>query len=484
LYAVLSIFGVVDPLGRRKVLTAWLEYARKNGKSEFAAAIALALLLADGESYPEVYLAAYNRIQAGIVFKVAEQMVRLDPTLMSKCKLLPATHVIVAKSSYGFIKAIPADAPSVDGFNASGIIFDEVARQPNSELWDVLEDSKGTREQPLTFAITYAGHDKMSLAGQLHDYASQVARGVIDDPSWYVDIRSVPEDADWRDEDLWRIANPGLGTEEEIAAGTAFKSIDYMRRLAFEAENRPSRQVPFRNAHLNQWTQSRSQWVDMSVYESNADQSRVFLESELEGQMAVGGLDLSATRDITAWVLLFPQEDSEDVRVLWRFWLPEAWINAHPTHILAEWAREGYIRLTPGDTIDHATIKKRILKDLELYNVMDIGYDRFHTSQLIQDITDETGVPVAPVGQGMMHMTAPTKELERRIAIRSFHHNNHPVARWMVDNVVLRVNGDNQKPDKKRSSDKIDGVSAALNAIDRLLFSEAMDQVEVNVSWV
>ena len=211
---VVPLFGTLtkDELWRR-YRTAYVEIPRKNGKSELAAAVALYLLFYDHEQGGEIYGAAADRDQASIVFNVAAEMVRRDPELSRRSKIIDSQKRIVVPRTGSYYRAIPADAAGSHGYNASAVIFDELHTQPNRELWDVLTTSSGARAQPLTFAITTAGYDKLSICYEQHDYAERVLRGAVDDPSYFAYIRKAEDDADWKDEAVWRACNPALGDD-------------------------------------------------------------------------------------------------------------------------------------------------------------------------------------------------------------------------------------------------------------------------------
>ncbi len=477
---VLGIYGPTDSRDRRLVKTAYIEHARKSGKSEKGAGHALQGLVADGEQAAEVYGCAFDRDQAALVYRVAADMVDLSPELSKLLTVRRSTHRIIALKTGGFYRAIPSDAAGSHGFNASRIVFDEIHTQRNRELWDVMQTSMGTREQPLTYAITTAGHDKESICYELHDYAVKVQKDVVKDESWYVDVRNTPEDADWREESHWSFANPALGDDADIDAGRAFRRLDELRRMAKEAEQRPALINTFRNLYLNQWTASRSQWIDMGLWDQGGAKGKLYLESELDGEECFTGIDLSSIHDVTAVWHGFPQADGS-WRMLWRFWLPEAWVEKRPNHPLSEWARRGWVKTTDGDVIDFGVIQTQLEKDAERFQIRELGFDPWQSTQLVQALSDG-GMTVAKVPQGMATLTDPTKEFERLVAAGLWHHNNNPVARWMVDNVTLKTIGDQIKPEKSKSMDKIDGVIAAVNGLERSIRAEPM--ADPAVSWL
>ena len=480
---MLTVFGTVDKFQIRTVAKIWVEWARKNGKSELAAAVALLLLYHDQENGAEIYGAASDKEQALIVFSAASAMVQQSSTLMKDTRIFASTKRIVFKDS--FYVAIPADVKGSHGYNAHGIIFDEVHTQPNRELYDVLQTSTGTREQPLLMAITTAGTDLTSLAGQEHAYALQVQKGIVTDESLYVDIRNTPEDADWRDESIWYMSNPHLGTRYQInrptksPEGRPFRSIEEMRKMAREAEHKPALQTTFRNLYLNQWTQSIAQWLDLADWDMGAEAETMFTEDELADEPCYVGLDLSATRDVTAYCLLFPGDDV--VRVLWRYFLPRKWVEDQPHHPLSQWARDGYVTITDGDIVDFDMIQAAIEADADRFVVRELGHDPWQSTMLVGRLSD-AGMSTVRVPPGPSTLNAPTKEVERLVAAGKLHHNGDPVARWMADNAVVQIKGDLVRLSKEKATEKIDGMSALVNAVERWMHAE--EPTILKASWV
>jgi phage terminase large subunit-like protein len=455
------LFGTLNKDGTRRYRTAYIELPRKNGKSELAAGIALKLLLADGEHGAEVYGAACDRDQASIVFHVAAEMVRLSPTLSARCKIIDSQKRIVVPKTGSVYRAIPADAAGSHGFNASGIIFDELHAQPNRDLWDVLTSSTGAREQPLVFAITTAGFDRTSICWELHERARQVLDGTLSLPSFFGYIRALPEEADWADEKNWAAANPALDD---------FRSRDELQETVKAALASPAMQNTVRRLYFNQWTQSESRWFDMAAWSECGG-----LIGDMSGQDCYGGLDLSSTGDFSAFLLYFP----EGHKVICRFFLPEkAVAKRTPMKAqLAAWERSGDLMVTPGDVIDYDFIKAQVLQDAATYNIRQIGYDPWSAMQIAVQLEGE-GLTMVPVRQGFATLSTPSKSLEALVARRELNHGGNPVLTWMADNCTVETDaGANIKPSKKKSSEKIDGIAALVTALERAMHAEVSPEV-------
>ena len=454
------IFGTVDKEGYRQYRTVYWSLPRKNGKSEIGAFIALYLLLADREAGAEVYGAAAERNQASIIFDVSKEMVRRSASLSSRLRTIDSQKRLVDHSTASVYRAISAEDGSKHGYNANGIIFDELHAQRKRDLWDVLSTSTGARRQPLTFVTTTAGFDRASICYEVYEYACKVRDGVIKDPTFYPMIYEAPENADWKDEEIWYQANPALGD---------FRSIHELRTMAERAKYTPALQNSFRRLYLNQWTQQSTRWIDLALWDDNYSSN--IGEEALRGRVCYGGLDLSAVSDITAWVMVFPDLDDPDhIDVLCRFFVPEAQLSNEQNKYKANyqaWEKQGFLTTTPGNAVDYSFVKATILSDAQKFNVRLMNIDRlFQAHQIAQELLEEE-MEVLMMGMGFISFGSPMKDFERRLLDKKINHGNNPVLRWMVDNVVVKEDpAGNLKPDKANSQGKIDGVIALVMALD------------------
>lgn len=453
-----DVFGTIRPDGLRQYRTAWLEIPRKNGKTTLAAGIALFMLVGDGEPGAEVILAASDRDQASLSYDIAVGMVRQSAYLRGRLKIVESTRRIVDPATGSYMRAIPADAAGSHGFNCSAIIADEVHAWYGRELWDVLTTSTGARRQPLTVAITTAGHDRTSLAWELHEYAERVRDGIVDDPTFYPVIYAAPDDADWTDEAVWRDANPALQD---------FRNIEEMQTLAERAKVTPALQNTFRRLYLNQWTSSETRWLPMDAWEACGG---AFDIEALRGLDCYAGLDLSSTTDLTAFVLAFPVDD--EVYVLPYFWAPaETARRAEERDRVpyTTWARQGLITLTPGNAVDYGRVEQDIKNLAKQFRIRELAYDRWNASYLIQRLQDD-GATVVPVGMGYATMSAPMKHLEELVLTERLVHGGNPLLNWQADNLTVEQDAaGNLKPSKAKSRQRIDGMVGLVMALSRLM---------------
>lgn len=458
---VTRLFETRRPDGKRQYRTAYVEVPRKNGKTELAAAIALYLLFADKEPGAEIYSAAADRDQAAICFHAAAQMVRQSPGLSKRCKIIDSQKRIVVPTIGSFYRAISADAHTKHGFNAHGVIADELHAWPDRELWDVLATSMGAREQPLMLAITTAGYDRHSICWEQHEYARKVADGIVDDPTFLPVLFAADEEDDWTSEATWRKANPSLG--ETIG-------LDFLRQECRKAQEIPAYENTFRRLYLNQWTRQESRYIPMHRW----DECDAPVDPDaLIGRRCYGGLDLASTTDVAAFVLVFPpEEDGGAYQVLPFFWVPEEGMLERSRRDRVPydlWVRAGLIEATPGNVIDYGAILATIDRLAIKYDIAEIAFDRWGATRIVQDLEDR-GMTVAQFGQGFASMSPPTKELLNLVLAGKLAHGGNPVLRWMADNMVVRQDpAGNVKPDKSKSTEKIDGMVALIMALDRAL---------------
>jgi phage terminase large subunit-like protein len=447
-----------DDPARRAYRTCYIEIPRKNGKSELAAAFALYGLIGDGVTGAEVYSAAADRDQASLVFNVVAGMVRNDPVLSGRLKIIDSQKRIVDHKTGSVYRAISAEAYSKHGFNASMVIYDELHAAPNRELWDVLSTSQGARHEPLMIAITTAGFDRNSICYEQHDYGRKILDGVITDPAFLPVIYSIPDDADWTDEALWMQANPALQD---------FRDIEEMRAMAHKAKVIPALQNTFRRLYLNQWTEQNERWIDMAAWR-RCPQSPP--DAELLGVPCYGGLDLGMSDDFTAWVRIWPLEDGRVV-VKARFWIPESARDKYQMRPYADWGRAGVLTITQGTTTDYAFVQQQVLEDCHASAVREIAYDNKFAEQMSQNLIGE-GLMMVDQPQGFQ-LNEAIRLKNELIADGKLCHGHNEVLTWMASNYIVRhgVRGD-VRPDKQKAGDKIDGQVALDMALMRWVAAE------------
>jgi len=446
----------------RRFRVAYIEVPRKNGKTTMAAGDGLYLFDADGEPGAEVYTAATKRDQARIAHAEATRMVKASPFLRRHIQVFRDNLSIPARACK--FEPLGRDADSMDGLNVHGAIIDELHAHKNREVYDVLDTATGSRRQPLIMSITTAGFDRHSVCFGLHDYTQKVLDRVVEDDSHFGIIYSIDEGDDWADEQTWAKANPNLGVSVKI---------EDLRRKAVKAKAMPSALNAFQRLHLNVWTQAESRWMSPDAWGACG---LPVPEDGLRGRTCYMGLDLSSTTDISALVLVFPPEGADDpFSVVCRFWIPEESMRERSNRDRVPydvWVRQGYMMATPGNVIDYDFILAEIDDLAQRYDIGELAFDRWGATKLIQDI-QEQGQTVVQFGQGFASMSGPMKELEKLVLSKKIAHGNNPVLTWMANNLVATQDpAGNVKPDKARSTEKIDGMVALIMGLDRAIRKE------------
>ena len=465
-----DVFGIVKKDGYRQFNTAYIEIPKKQGKSELAAAVALYLTIGDFEEGAQVYGCAADRNQAKIVFNVAKKMISLSHYLSKHVKISESKNRIEYKNS--FYQVLSAEAYSKHGFNIHGVVFDELHAQPNRKLFDVMTKGSGdARKQPLFFLITTAGDDTNSICYEVHQKAKDILEGRKIDKTFYPVIYGADVDDDWTDPEVWKKANPSLGVTVDIS-----KVVDACEA----AKQNAAEENTFRQLRLNQWVKQEKRWMPMRKWD---DCKTDFDVEKLKGRTCYGGLDLSSTTDITAFVLVFPPtSDDEKYFVLPYFWIPEENMKARVArdHVPYDvWNKQGFIQTTEGNVIHYGFIESFIDALGKEFNIKEIAFDRWGAIQMSQNL-DNLGFTVVPFGQGFASMSPPTKELMNLVLSKRLAHSGHPVLRWMMDNIAIRTDpAGNIKMDKSKSVEKIDGAVALVMALDRAIRNDNEDKGSV-----
>lgn len=440
--------------GRRRFTEAMIEVPRKNGKSTMLAGLLLYLLLADDEPGAEIYCCASSRDQAAIVGDAAREMIRGNPLLASSVQVFRNTMQYAGKK----LEILSSDAPTKHGRNPSAVVFDELHTfdENGRELHSTMTSGMGMRTQPLKIAITTAGHNRNSLAYEMHNHAEKVRDGILDDYSFLPVLYGAPVDADWTSPKVWRAANPSLGvtvTEE------------FLQAECDKAKELPAYSTTFRTLYLNQWVESRKTWISAASWAECAEEG--ISEDSLAGREAWLGLDLSSHLDLSSLAVVVPRED-ESVAVLSYSWCPSEGIRRRsrtdrvPYDV---WAEQGWLSPTAGQVIDHSAIVARIRTLCQRFRVRRIAYDPWSATQMATQLADE-GLPMGEVRQGYRSLSEPSKKLEGLILQRKLRHGGNPLLAWSVSCACIEVDpAGNIKPSKRTSTERIDPIAALVTAI-------------------
>jgi phage terminase large subunit-like protein len=459
---IATLFGWRRKDKTRRYRTAYIEIPRKAGKSTLASGIALLLLYYGNEPGAEIYSCASDRDQAAIVFEIAKANVLLSPKLDARSKIYQRSIVHydpktgVPKGSY---KVLSAEAASKHGYNPSAIIFDELHAQPNRDLWDVMKTGTGARTQPLIVALTTAGYDRNSICWEVRQQAIAVRDGLPNESILPVIYGAEMED-DWQSEDVWRKAQPNLGVSVPLS---------FYRDECENAKQSPAFENTFRRLYLNQWTEQAVRWIPMEKWRACGGEP-----IDVQGMDCCGGLDLSTTTDITAFVLAFRLPDGR-VYLEPHFWIPRdnATKRGRADGVDYQlWAKQHHVTLTDGNVVDYDVVRRDINELGQRYNIREIAVDRWNAAQITTQLTGD-GFAIYPHGQGYASMSPSAKEFEKVLFGNQLAHPKNPVLDWMAANVAVEQDAaGNLKPSKKVSTERIDGIVGAVMAVGRLAASE------------
>jgi phage terminase large subunit-like protein len=455
-FIVGSVYGWKTDTGKRRYRYAYIEIPRKNGKTTLLAGIGIQELMA--EAGAQVYSVATKEDQAKISWRTGRLMIERSTELKKRLTLRVKETRYEDKS--GIWRPLGSDSNTLDGLNPSCALFDELHAWPSRQLWDVIDDGLGSREEPVVWQISTAGFNRNSICYEQRKHVCSILEGGADyvDDRYFGVIFTVDDPEDWGNRDEWKKANPMFGV---------CKSVSYMGDQYKLAQQQVGKENAFKNKQLNIWTEAETRWLKMDKWDEGA--TPAFSESDLEGRTCYGGLDLARVSDLSSLVLVFPEE-GEPAKVLVWFWCPEDDIRERSRRDRVpydQWTREGFIKPTEGNTTDFRWLQSDIVELAGRFGIQEIAYDRTFAGELIRDLTEE-GLTMVPFGQGFYSMGSPSASLERIVSGGGIKHNGHPILRWNAANAVISTDpAGNIKPDKKKAQERIDGVVALIMALGR-----------------
>ncbi|MGD1080387.1 MAG: terminase large subunit [Candidatus Sulfotelmatobacter sp.] len=482
-FVLANIFGWKKPSGTRRFTEAWVSCAKKNGKTRLASSVALFTLVADCEKYPDIFSAATKKEQSKLVWRDAKRCVNDNPELREHVQRWAGA--LMVKDTDGSFTPLSSDEKSMDGLRPHVIIADEVAFWSDRDQWDKLVKGVVSRIQPLTFAVTTAGSSKQCFAFGKFDLGEKILRGIYNDDSTFVAIFAIDKDDDPLDEKCWPKANPSLGVTLQV---------EHLKKTAAEAREVPSGLSSFIQYHANQWPDVSLQrlgsipaakWdackgLDLIGCANACDAYIKFLNLNRDIPCWLG-IDVGLTSDLSAIAMLWRKArfaegaDPIDKTVLIVFcYAPELYLLEKEKSWgvpLSQWAREEFLELFPGDLCDPRELKKRIVDILGKFNVRELGFDTWNAQVMCAELSESGAVQCVAVPQTAKELTAPAREFLGAIHRQELVHFGNPCLSWMSGNVILAEDEKHggTKPEKLSANEKIDGVSATLNAWHRML---------------
>lgn len=462
-FIIAGIFGFyyVDEPDIRVISNVLILTARKSGKSTFASALALVHILTDKQPSPEVAFIANTAKQAGNLFKYCK---RLASSVDPKQKIFKRyRHDIIVPKLDAQINVLSSDTAHIDGRSDSLFIEDETHEARSFEIWNVLKTGQGARRNPLAISISTAGFNlgEMYPLYSQWKYCTNILDGAIEDDTWFCAIYQIDSSDDWHDEKVWVKANPGLGITPNIK---------YMRDQARTAIQSPYNETSIKTKNFNLWCQAETTWIKDD--DIRAVMQPVNLE-DYKDEIAYGGVDLSATNDLTSFAVLIPPNEDRELN-------PDMFIFKVYTYIpqiaLEESAnrdqynifvKKKHAFLTAGNTVDYEYILNDQLKTAEIVSYEKIAYDRYNARQWAIE-SEKEGLPLEPYGQSLMYFNIPTKYLFQLIISKKCIIDLNIVTQWAFQNVeIVEDHNENVKPMKAQrdKAKKIDPVIAIIESL-------------------
>lgn len=461
-----NLFGWIDPdTGLRRYLELLLYVPRKQGKTPLAGGIVVDLLFNDDEPMAEIVGVASTFAQACYVFDWAAGFVRNNAELKDRCTVYGESPGSVQKaiqlmSDYSAYRVSASDGGTLHGGNLHGAVVDELHRITNPDMIEVLKTGTAARKQPLIAYLTTADWEREgSVCNKVHDYAGNVRDGIIDDPRFLPVIYEASKDDDWTSEDVWRKAMPNLDVSVPI---------EFIRRECKRAKDDPAYENTFKRLYLNIRTEQDCRWIplhDWDLCVGSWDYRDLKDADPFRGQECTIGLDLASRVDMSAAVLVLKAGEKWVFRPF--FFMPEAQVMKQKQRraMFFGWAKAGLLELIPGKVMNFAWIRDRLLDVCEQYSVNAIAFDPWNAKSLADQMADDCGVKMVEVRQTTVGLNEASRVFEAAVASGNVEHGGHPIMRWMIKNVGKDERRGLMMPSKGRSTDRIDGVVAAVTGL-------------------
>ena len=451
-----ALFGFIDKdTGHRRYTESFFFVGRKNGKTTMLGAIALYMLMADGESGAEVYSVASKRDQANILFDQAHEMIKQSPDLNKNIRKRKSD--LYFPHNFSKMQSLGKNSNSLDGLNAHLVVIDELHSIQDRNLYEVMKQSQSARTQPLLIMITTAGTHRGTIFDDLYEYACNVVDGNFEDDNFLPIMYELDEKAEFKMPDRWQKANPALGIS---------KRVEDLERKVARAKNNPSDLTGILTKDFNIREITNSAWLTFEDI-NNED---TFDIKDFAGTYAIGGADLSITTDLSCATLLFVDPETEQRYVHQMYWLPQDNLQKRVQEDKIpydKWHEQGYLRLCSGNTIDYSDITDWFLEMLNEYDITPlwIYYDNYSARYWVDEM-EAYGFKMVRTQQGARTLSLPMQNMGADLQKKKINYNNHPILKWCLTNTGIETdrNG-NIVPIKNQSPKRrIDGTASLLDA--------------------
>jgi phage terminase large subunit-like protein len=478
------VYGDTLPNKQRRTKTVFMLIGRGNRKTTLAAAIEL-LHTIGPERVPRglAVSIANDRDQARLTLDEMTGIISAHPRLVEATRVQSTNNRITHEKSGAQYRAMSADAATAHGRTPSFAFVDELHEFKKGDLYYAITSGLNKTAGSLLWIATTAGVGQTTIAWDMYDYAKRVANGTVIDDSFLPILFQAADDADWRDEQVWRDTNPGLAH--------GYPDIDGLRKFVRESEHRPAQREVFKRLHLGMWLDgAAAPAFDLAVWDEGNKQFDIV---DLEGCKAWIGVDLSKVTDlcaVSATIQMPPaandNETSNRYALHVRSFAPEEGIRKrsdvdHVPYVL--WRDQGYLTATPGDTVDLNVVEASIREMCELFDVQEIAFDRWSARSMMDSLAED-GLPVLEFPQNLATFAAPVIEFEKALFERRLVHGGNPVLRWAVGNLVFMEDASgNRRPHKAKSIDRIDPAVAAIMSTGRAAANASTSTSYVNEKW-
>lgn len=445
-----SLFGHLKEGCSRRYRVVWLETPRKAGKTTLAAALVLYMLLVDEEHGAEIVICSSSLSRAMNCFDIARQMIENSVAMSSVCTV--RNKMISYKNNR--VRVVPPTAAVLDGMDVSMAVIDDFQGVAQTDLHDVLKLCTAARKSPIILYLASAG-SLNTPAWDLHRYACSVKAGLAKDPDWLVRVFAARPTDDWTDPRIWRSAHPGLGITI---------SESYFRQECVRAMTASGKVDVFRRCFLNIWTAQPASWLDMRKWDRSG---RTIDWKEYRGRPCRLGLDLSATKDLTAVAVVFADVDGGYSLMTFAF-CPEQAVGRSARRDGVDyrrWVNNGFITPTGGNAVDYSLVLQKIVDLCSVYHVTEVVYDKWCASMLVNSLVEQ-GIACRGLKQDAASLDPAVREFEKALEDGRLRHDGNPVLRWCTSNVAVEANSTGElRTTKRRSRERIDLTVACLLAV-------------------
>ena len=451
-----ALFGFVDKeTGKRRYTESFFYVARKNGKTTMLSAIALYMMIADGESGAEVYSVASKRDQANILFDQAHEMIKQSPDLSRNIRKRKSD--LYFSHNFSKMQSLGKNSNSLDGLNAHLVVIDELHSIQDRNLYEVMKQSQSARTQPLLIMITTAGTHRGTIFDDLYEYACNVVDGNFKDDNFLPIMYELDEKKEYKNPECWQKANPSLNIS---------KRVEDLERKVARAENDANNLTSILTKDFNVRETSHNAWLTFEQINNTA----TFDIKDFADWYAIGGADLSITTDLSCATLLFVDPETEMRYVHQMYWLPEDNLRERVDNDKIpydKWHEQGLLRLCRGNTINYSDITEWFVEMIEDYEITPlwIYYDNYSARYWVDEMEGH-GFKMVRTPQGARTLSLPMQNLGADLKKHKVNYNNHPILKWCLTNTGIETDRNGNIVPVKNQSPKrrIDGTASLLDA--------------------